>query len=71
MMNMNEQKSEVVNLLSPSRRFRSLNQNVNEIQEINKQRMIKFLQLFLAIKVLRIQSFDLLTFQRPYDCIVI
>lgn len=33
--------------------------------------MIQFFQFLLAIKVLRVESLDLLTFQGPDDCVVV
>lgn len=70
-MNVNEQQSQVIDLLSSPQRFWSMYEDFNEIQKIHKQRMIQLLQLLLPVEMLRIKSSDLLAFQWSDDCVVV
>jgi hypothetical protein len=71
MVNVDKQQRQVVNFLCSTRRFWSMNQNIQEIQKVDEQRVIKLFQLLLSLKMLWIQTSDGLALERTDYLVVI
>jgi hypothetical protein len=71
MMDVHKKQRQVIDLFSASRRFGRHHKNVDEIQKVNKNRVIQFFELLFPIKVLRVETSDLLTLQRSDDGVVV
>jgi hypothetical protein len=70
-MNVNKQKSQIINFFSPPYRLRRVNKNIDEVQKVYKERMVQLLQFFLPVKMLRVESPYLLALERSNDGIIV
>lgn len=70
-VDVHKKKCEIVDLLRPSRGLGCIDQNIDEIQEIHKQRVVELLQLLLSVEMLWVQSSDLLALQWPDYCVIV
>ena len=60
-VHVDEQEVDVFNLLLPPGRLRTLDQDVNEVQEVDQDGMVQLPQLFLSINIFcRVEPFDTL-----------
>lgn len=71
MMNVNEEKSQIVDFLGSPRRLRRMDENIENVQQIHEHRVIELLQLLLPVKVLWVEPTDLLTLQRSDDGLIV
>lgn len=70
-MNVNKEKSQIVDFLRSPRRLRCMDENVENIQQIDEHGVIELLQLLLPVKVLWVEPTDLLALQRSDDGLIV
>ena len=61
MVHVDEQQVDVFNLLLPPGGLRTLDQDVNEVEEVDEDGMVQLPQLFLSVDIFRrVEPFDTL-----------